>query len=134
MAKSSAPEQDQEARAALKERALAYVDRMIAERDDAEHQRELAVAMMETAQAERDEALAERDAVREKVNARQMDSSSLMAQVSREVDRSVDMRRAAESALGLISNAKNMIPVASTNVAAAARILDDAVKKWKAAK
>jgi hypothetical protein len=134
MGKSSAPEQDQEARAALKERALAYVDRIAQERDDAEFQRQLAVSMMETAQRERDQAVDERDAAEEKLKARQMDSSSLTSQLSVEVGRSVDMRRAAEEALKLIGPARNMTSVPTSSIAAAARLLDEGIKSWRASK
>lgn len=126
--------QDQEARAALRRRALEYVERVENERDALRNQVALADGLMSRLRTQLADAEAERDRLRERAQAAQGIGSgaALADELAKEAGRSIELRRATEDAINLLNGAGNMVMPALTNVAAAERKLKEAVKKWKA--
>lgn len=126
-------ETDAQARATLRPHALAYVDRVIAERDEAVAQLDLAVDQVTRLAARYSEQESEAKRLRERVQALQGvgPGASLAEELAREAGRGIELRRAVEETLTLLEGAQNLRTPPTTSVAAAYRKLNEAVTKWR---
>lgn len=118
------------ARAALNEQAWAYVERLEDEHATMKRRvREMEVAAEEV-ETVRQQLLDQLASVRFVKGA---DAAKLVEELSREVSRSVDLKRAVDSALVNLE-APGTMGVPQSNVAAARRNLQDGREAWKRAK
>lgn len=130
-----------EARSVLKKSALDYVDSVIRERDDMAARLDEAIAVRDAAERDRTAALVAAESasqraaelIRELKSQFHPDSSAgaLVEGMSKQADRFLALRRAAEAALVNLQGASTTSGIPATTAAAARRILEDAVKEAK---
>lgn len=130
-----------DARAQLKQAALDYVDSVIQERDDMAAQLAEATAARDAAERDRDKAMQVASATTQRVDEfmkelksqfhRDSSAGALVEGMSKQADRFLALRRAAEAALVNLRGAGTTSGIPTTAAAAARRILEDAVKEAK---